>query len=150
MDKENLEHLLTMDMEVEIKNVAEIRGLSNLPGYEFDDRYVATPNGEVYRVRKKIGKIYEVVRMKPFLTKDGYVEYVLVNRRGRKQHIQGHRIVAGLYLVPIEGKTYVNHKDLNRANNNVHNLEWVSHSENIKHSWSNNLHRKPRTIIIRK
>ena len=152
MDKDNLEHLLTMDMEIEIRSVQEIRGLSKLDGYDFDDRYGATPDGTIYRIRKRMGNVFEVVKMRPYITKDKYLEYVLVNRKGKKTHIQGQRIIAGLYLVPDPNKKFVNHKDLNRSNNNVHNLEWVTHSENIKHSWAMNLNRKPRTkkIIIKR
>ena len=34
----------------------------------------------------------------------------------------------------IEGKNIVNHKDSNRENNNVLNLEWVNHKENMEHA----------------
>lgn len=45
-----------------------------------------------------------------------------------------HRIVAELFLDKVDGKNYVNHKDLNKLNNDVSNLEWVTKSENSKHA----------------
>nr|WP_280996320.1 HNH endonuclease [Marinitoga okinawensis] len=35
-----------------------------------------------------------------------------------------------------ENKKYVNHKDFNRGNNHVDNLEWVSARENILHRFT--------------
>ena len=85
--------------------------------------------------------------MRPFITRDGYVEYVLTDINKTKWHIQGQRIVAYLFIPKPDGKDYVNHKDLNRQNNKVENLEWVSHSENIKHSYDNNPFRGRRRFI---
>jgi hypothetical protein len=45
-----------------------------------------------------------------------------------------HQIVAEHFLEKTNGKTEVNHKDLNRQNNYVKNLEWVTPSENMKHA----------------
>jgi len=45
-----------------------------------------------------------------------------------------HRAVAKAYLEEPEHPSYtVNHKDGNKDNNHYTNLEWVSHSDNVKH-----------------
>lgn len=113
-----------------------VKSLSLLDGYEFDDRYVCNANGVVYLIKERFNNGYKAIAMKPFITRDGYVEYVLTTKHGTKKHIQGQRIVAGLYLDKPKGKDYVNHKDGNRSNNKVKNLEWVTVSENLKHSYS--------------
>ena len=48
-----------------------------------------------------------------------------------------HIIIAETFLPNPEKKLEVNHKDKNRANNKVENLEWVTKSENIIHSHKN-------------
>lgn len=47
-----------------------------------------------------------------------------------------HRIVAQLFLSPEEGKNLVNHKDGNKLNNHVENLEWSTAKENVNHAYS--------------
>lgn len=44
-----------------------------------------------------------------------------------------HRLVANAFLEPCEGKNYVNHKDENKHNNKVENLEWVTAKENARY-----------------
>lgn len=44
-----------------------------------------------------------------------------------------HRLVAHHFLSKEEHQTEVNHKDKNRLNNTIHNLEWVTSRENIDH-----------------
>lgn len=124
----------------------DIRSLKDIPNYEFGDRYKCDRLGSVYRVYIKDDK-EDLYPMRPFITRDGYVEYVLTDINKTKWHIQGQRIVAYLFIPKPDGKDYVNHKDLNRQNNKVENLEWVSHSENIKHSYDNNPFRGRRRFI---
>lgn len=59
-----------------------------------------------------------------------------------------HRLVAESFLKKEDGKTYVNHKDCNKRNTNVTNLEWCTCSENIKHAWKNNLYKKRNRVAF--
>lgn len=66
----------------------------------------------------------------------GYEVVWLHNSLGAKS-LRVHRLVAQAYLLRRKGKTEVNHKDLNKRNNNVSNLEWCTHQENISHAVNN-------------
>ena len=73
--------------------------------------------------------------------KDGYI---FVTLHGKQ--IPLHRIVAMLF----HGQDYreglvVNHIDCNKQNNFADNLEWVTQSDNIKHSFENNLQPKKKS-----
>lgn len=51
----------------------------------------------------------------------------------------------------IDTKMTVNHKDGNRLNNNINNLEWLSLADNIRHGFQNNLyHTQYNTKLISK
>lgn len=69
----------------------------------------------------------------------GYLILQLCN--GQRNAIQKpkkiHRLVAEAFIPNPEGKPQVNHKDLNKQNNHVDNLEWVTPSENVRHAIAN-------------
>jgi len=68
----------------------------------------------------------------------GYRMVPLRNDKGRKT-ILIHRIVAFAFLDIVDGKNCVNHKDGNKTNNVLNNLEWCTQKENVKHSYQNGL-----------
>lgn len=61
---------------------------------------------------------------------DGY-RYVWIN--GTWKYI--HRLVYETFVGTIDASHEINHKDGNRSNNCIDNLECLSHSDNIKHSY---------------
>lgn len=72
--------------------------------------------------------------MKPKISKDGYYTIGLRTNYGVKKFFRVHRLVAQMFIPRIEGKNIVNHKDGNKLNNYVNNLEWCTLSENQLHS----------------
>ncbi len=55
--------------------------------------------------------------------------------RGVKKTAYVHRIVATTYIDNPHKKKQVNHKDGDKTNNHVSNLEWVTNQENQDHRW---------------
>ncbi len=54
-----------------------------------------------------------------------------------------HRLVAEAFLDRIDNKLEINHKDGNKNNNYLHNLEWTSRKENMQHSYDEGLNFTP-------
>lgn len=50
-----------------------------------------------------------------------------------------HRLVAAAFLGESEEGHVVNHKNGDRFDNRVENLEYVTQGENVKHAWDNGL-----------
>lgn len=66
--------------------------------------------------------------------------YVSVRINGG--HFLYHRVVATALIPNPDNKPYVNHIDGDKQNNHPSNLEWVTHSENMKHSYDTGLRSK--------
>lgn len=71
----------------------------------------------------------------PSISKKGYLQVCLTNKNTYKVH----RLVALTFIENKENKPEVNHKDGNKLNNNISNLEWNTTQENIEHKRINNL-----------
>jgi len=110
--------------------VKDILGYENI--YEIDI------NGIVYGKKRIVDKwdgkrlIKKAIKAQSISSK-GYARVSLFKNGVGKKH-SVHRLVAIAFIDNIENKPDVNHKDGNKLNNNVNNLEWVTKSENIKHS----------------
>ena len=88
-----------------------------------------TENGVV--LNRKTNK-----QLTSFLTEKGYERISLY---GFGQYYV-HRLVAMIYIPNPDHKPQVNHKDGNKLNNHVSNLEWVTNQENRDHALQNGLH----------
>ena len=66
-----------------------------------------------------------------------YLSARLSNRTAKKT-FRIHRLVAEHFIPNPENKTEVNHKDRDKQNNDVSNLEWVTSCENMKHAVNTN------------
>lgn len=114
--------------------------------YKAGDReYKVFSNGKIvaleFERKDTIGnrtKHFKEKTIKPSQNRDGYY---CVNLGGRVclEKWTVHRLVATLFLEKPNGDYEVNHKDGNKGNNNVSNLEWVTHSENEIHKNENGL-----------
>lgn len=60
----------------------------------------------------------------------GYLQ-VELSKNGKKTMITVHRLVANAFLSNPQGLPVINHKDENKRNNCVDNLEWCTHSQNM-------------------
>lgn len=104
---------------------------------EIKDYYTITDKGEVYSDNSGLMS----TRNKPG------TEYQLINFMridNKKQTFRLHRLVMMAFMPIINANTMeVNHKDGNKKNNCLKNLEWCTPSENQKHAFQNGL-QKPR------
>lgn len=94
----------------------------------FTEKYYATTEGNI--ISRYTGKT-----LRPFTRKDGYKTVKLVDPKTHKGYtINVHRFVAYCLVDGYEEGKVVNHKNGDRGDNRVTNLEWVTQRENIQHA----------------
>ena len=91
--------------------------------------YEVSSEGRVRNV--KTGKI-----LKPINNGLGYLFVSLYKNRTEKKHYL-HRLVAQAFIQNPNKLPEVNHKDEIRTNNNLDNLEWISHRDNSNYGKHN-------------
>ena len=91
-----------------------------------ETNYIIDTSGNIYNTKTKkylSGSIYP----------SGY-KIVRLTINGQKQAFSIHRLVAETFIENTNALPIVNHKDGNKLNNSVNNLEWCSYSNNKIHS----------------
>jgi hypothetical protein len=76
--------------------------------------------------------------LKGHVSKNGYY-FFGINGKNKSQH----RLIALAFIPNPLNKKCVNHKDGNRLNNSIDNLEWSTHSQNTKHGYDSNGRKNP-------
>jgi hypothetical protein len=125
--------------EAEKKIIVEIekvqKGKLNWVSVEcLDNLYEVTKCGMVFsRVKNKI--------IKGVIDPDGY-RIVSILEKGKMVKRRVHRLVAVTFIPNPYNKPQVNHKDFNRLNNHVDNLEWATSKEDAEHKVAANRQHK--------
>ena len=100
------------------------------------DKYFVSNYGRIKNNRNKI--------INGYTDEKGYKRCSL---GGDGKHYRIHILVAKHFIVNPNNKTMVNHKDGNKENNNVDNLEWATNQENSQHAVNTGLHNRSKPLI---
>lgn len=99
---------------------------TGVPVAHFEEKYEIFPDGKIWNKGTHTWKTTSQ-------NSNGYLK-VLLALNGKRKQCLVHQLVA-LHFLPNPYKhTQVNHKDGDKTNNRVDNLEWVSAEDNIQHS----------------
>ena len=117
-------------METQWKDIEDYEGfyqVSNNGQVRSLDRILMKKNGRKQRTLGHIMKLHCGGHSRNYLS-------VMLQKNGSVKRFLVHRLVASAFLIKKNQQDQVNHKDGNKTNNDVSNLEWCSCSYNLKHS----------------
>lgn len=117
--------LLTGSREIKPLNILYINDVVYYPIYEFDGKYYISIDGD---------NIYSTVYKRNLKqqTKEGYLyNNMMLNGNLVKRFL--HRMMAEVMLLKKDNRNIINHKNRNRKDNSIKNLEWVHRYENYYH-----------------
>lgn len=102
--------------------MAEFRKLNNYSNYRI------FPDGRIYSefINRFITPTFDSGR---------YLQVTLVNDEGERKTIKVHRLVASAFIPNLDDYREINHKDFNKENNSVSNLEWCDRSYNVNYNF---------------
>ena len=99
-------------------------------GYE--GLYLVSNQGNIKSLPRN-GTCKQPKNLKMHLGNRGYYVVTLSKNNIRKKFLV-HRIVASAFIDNPKNLPQINHKDGNKINNNIENLEWITPYDNIRHS----------------
>lgn len=113
-------------------------GFRIIKGY--DNLYCINPFGDIISPSyvDRNGALRSARQVVPTKTKKGYLR-VALNKDGRQVRKYVHRLVGKTFIPNSNKKPQINHKDGNKLNNHISNLEWCTNQENIIHSYETGL-----------
>ena len=101
----------------------------DIDGYE--GTYQISNKGRVKSLCKGSERI-----LKPKIDRYGYM-FVCLCHDNVMKYFKLHRLVAQAFIPNLDNKPQVNHKDENKLNNCVENLEWIRHIDNCNYGTRN-------------
>lgn len=101
---------------------------------EVKNYYFVSSDGDIISKARKTP-----ITLRPSKKRNGYLQVSLTREDGTIMYASIHRLVAICFLEAGEKDDNVNHKDGNKENNKVYNLEWISQKKNISHAWETGL-----------
>ena len=110
----------------------------------FEDSYILSDKGEIFSKDRMctdaIGRkrFRKGVKINPDIAPNGYYR-VTLSKNGSKKQVYLHRLLANHFIPNPNNLPQVNHKDGNKLNCNLDNLEWVTNQENVIHAYKNGL-----------
>lgn len=116
--------------------MTEVEIWKDVLGYE--GFYQVSNKGNIYSVARKdaLGRKIGGRTLKPRYHKDGYLQVILCKNGIRKNKLI-HRLVLETFVENPNNLPEVNHKDENKINNGLSNLEWCDTSYNNNHGTRN-------------
>ena len=107
--------------------------MKDVVGYE--ELFAITEDGQIWS--KRSNKFFKLRLSNGYLTTCTKIG----GRSGKSVELMAHRLVAKAYIPNPDNKPFVNHKDGNKQNNHVSNLEWCTPKENSQHASSLGLYK---------
>lgn len=103
----------------------------------FEGEYEVSNTGKIKSKKRKNERI-----LIPDVDRYGYLRVCLFYSKGGYIRKKVHRLVAEAFLPNVNELPQVNHKDGDKKNNNVDNLEWCTAKENLRHALETGLRKK--------
>ena len=113
MDNFNIEEEVWKDVYsfegyYQVSNLGRVRSL--------DRKFWSEERGHEYSIKGKVLKPYDV---------NDY-RVIMLSKNGKNTNMRVHRLVAEAFIPNPNNLEYVNHKDENKSNNRLENLEWCT------------------------
>jgi len=105
--------------------------LDGLDDYEFG-------HTGIIKSHPKRANHYKTVITQGSKSSNGYWVF-MIRRPGFKRQEKVHRLIARAHIPNPLNLPYINHKDANRLNNHISNLEWCTDLQNKRHAFENGL-----------
>ena len=117
-----------------LQHIHSIMGWKNVWKYiKGFERYLIDTNGNIYDTKYNNRKICQ------WIDNTGYYQCNLYKDK-KRYFKREHKLVAETFIENQNNLPQVNHKDGNKLNNKVSNLEWTTNSENTQHGYDNSLY----------